>query len=147
MNILKKLTKMDLKLNKKRTTGTLIGIILSSALITVVLSMGIIFRNTLIESTIKKTGYYHIQLSDISIDDANLLKTNRDYSHVEVVKDLGRSIIYDKEGYIYDINHVYSMDNNNFKYLKYEVFSGNYPTNSDEILVPRRYLEDLKLNI
>ena len=147
MNILKKLTKKDLKLNKKRTIGTLIGIILSAALITVVLSMGIILRNTLIESAIKQTGYYHIQLSDIPIEDVELLKVNRDYSHMEVVKDLGSGVIYTSKDYLYDTNHVYSMDKKSFKYLKNEVFEGSYPTNDTEILVPRRYLEDLKLKI
>ena len=152
MHILKKLTKMDLKLNKKRTIGTLIGIILSSALITAVLGMGVVFRNTLIKTTIEDTGYYHIQLSDIPIEDVELLKNNRDYSHIEVVKDLGRSIVYKKNDkndseFKYDTNHVYSMNENSFKYLKHKIIKGRFPTNKDEALVPYYYLEDLNLKI
>ena len=139
MNILKKLTKIDLKLNKKRTIGTLIGIILSAALITVVLSMGIILRNTLIKSTIEETGYYHIQLSDIPIEDVELLKVNRDYSHMEVVKDLGHSITEIENGEYY--NHIYSMNESTFKYLKYDLIKGNYPVNNNEALISNKFAE------
>ena len=52
MNILKKITIKDLKLNKKRTIGTLVGIILSAALITVVVGMLFTMQNTLFKSTV-----------------------------------------------------------------------------------------------
>ncbi len=49
MNILNKLTIKNLKLNKKRTIVTIIGIILSVALITAVASMVVSFRESLLE--------------------------------------------------------------------------------------------------
>ena len=48
MNILNKLTIKNLKLNKKRTIVTIIGIILSVALICAVASMVSSFRESLI---------------------------------------------------------------------------------------------------
>jgi len=62
MNILNKLAIKNLKLNKKRTIGTLIGIILSVALICAISSMVTSFQKTLIENAINETGYYHIML-------------------------------------------------------------------------------------
>lgn len=59
MNILSKLSIRNLKLNKKRTISTIIGIILSVALICAVASMGISFQATLVENAINETGYYH----------------------------------------------------------------------------------------
>ena len=47
MNILRKLTLKDLKLNKKRTIGTLVGVILSCALIVVVLGMLVVLQNSI----------------------------------------------------------------------------------------------------
>ena len=66
MNILSKLTKRDLKLNKKRTIGTLVGIILATALITVVGGMFFTFQNTLVEDSINNNGYYHIVLNNVA---------------------------------------------------------------------------------
>ena len=48
MNLINKLTIKNLKLNKKRTIVTIIGIILSVALITAVASMVVSFRSSLI---------------------------------------------------------------------------------------------------
>ena len=79
MNILKRLTIKDLKLNKKRTIGTLIGIILAITLITVVGGMFFSMRKTLIESEIQSNGYYHVQLSDISesaVNNADIITAN-----------------------------------------------------------------------
>ncbi len=47
MNLLNKLTTKNLKLNKKRTVVTIIGIMLSIALITAVASMVVSFRKKL----------------------------------------------------------------------------------------------------
>ena len=60
MNILNKLTIKNLKLNKKRSLGTIIGIILSVALICAVSNMVSSFRETLIQNAINESGYWHI---------------------------------------------------------------------------------------
>ena len=122
MNILKKLTNKDLKLNKNRTIGTLIGIILSTALITVVGGMAVTLRNTLIEGEKSDSGYYHIQLSDISKEDVETIKLNKDYNHYEIVKDLGYEELKEDVN-IYTV-HVYSMDKETSDYLKTKIIKG-----------------------
>ena len=89
MNILRKLTKLDLKLNKKRTIGTLLGIILATALITVVGGMFEVMRNTLIQTTIEQNGYYHIQLLNIDKNDLEDIKNNKDFKRVMTVGYVG----------------------------------------------------------
>ena len=65
MKILNKISIKNLKLNKKRTISTIIGIILSVALICAVSSLGISFQATLIENAINETGYYHLNLINV----------------------------------------------------------------------------------
>ena len=79
MKILSKLTKRDLKLNQKRTIGTIVGIILATALITVVGGMFYVVQNTIVQETIDITGYYHIMVNGIDNNEVkefykNLLK-------------------------------------------------------------------------
>ena len=145
MNILKKLTIKDLKLNKKRTIGTLIGIILSSALITVVVGMLFTMQNTLFKSTVNETGYYHIQLSDISKEEVNKIKNNQDYSHFEEINDLGSTIIRDKHDNDISLK-IYSMNKNSFDYLKFDL-EGEYPKNENEIIIGSMFAKanDLKI--
>ena len=92
MNILSKLTLRDLKLNKKRTIGTLVGIILATALITVVGGMFFTFQNTLVEDSIRNGGYYHIVLNNVANKDINEIKNNKDFKHIEIVKNLGSTV-------------------------------------------------------
>ena len=62
MNLLNKLTTKNLKLNKKRTVVSIIGIMLSIALITAVASMVVSFRKSYIEFEKETSGNYHYAL-------------------------------------------------------------------------------------
>ena len=76
MNILNKLTITDLKLNKKRTIVTVIGIALATALICAVLGMITSFKQTMINYAINQTGDYHVKFYDIPKDQAKYITQN-----------------------------------------------------------------------
>ena len=57
MKILNKVSLKNLKLNKKRTISTVIGIILSVALICAACTLATSFQATLIQNAINETGY------------------------------------------------------------------------------------------
>ena len=133
MNILKRLTKKDLKQNKKRTIGTLIGILLSTALITVVGGMFSVLQNTLIQGTINNDGYYHVILYDLTDEDVKEVSLNKDFSHMEVVKNLGT----EEDG---DFG-IFSESQDTFYYLKHKLIEGVYPKNNSEIIITDYYAE------
>ena len=65
MKILKKLTYKNLALNKKRTIVTIIGIILSVALITAVSSVYMSGISSLILFAKNEKGDYHLSLEEL----------------------------------------------------------------------------------
>ena len=73
MNVLNRLTIKNWKLNRKRAIGTIIGIILSVALICAVSNMVNSFRETLVQNAINETGYYHVELEGITKTDLDLI--------------------------------------------------------------------------
>lgn len=75
MKLLNKLTLKNLRLNKVRTAVTIIGIMLSAALITVVSGMALSGRQTMIDGQKTWSGNYDVAL-DI-IDTAKLIKSDR----------------------------------------------------------------------
>ena len=89
MNILNKLTIKSLKLNKKRSLGTIIGIILSVALICAVSNMVSSFRETLIQNAINESGYWHIRLYNVSNDKLKRLKLNKDIDNIYTISEDG----------------------------------------------------------
>lgn len=146
MFILKKLTKKDLALNKKRTFGTILGIMLSTALITCVGGMFYVLQNTMVQNAINADGYWHIQLSDISDSDIENISLNKDFNHMEAVKDLGHSITYlNNDDYVH--GHIYSMSYDTFDYLGYKLVDGVFPKNSGEIALSKNYSKYAKINI
>ena len=155
MNILRKLTKLDLKLNKKRTIGTLLGIILATALITVVGGMFEVLRNTLIQNTVNMTGYHHVELINVDREEINKLDKNKVISKVMEVGVVGNTYTggteivegEEKEDYPDTSYMVLSIDEKTFSDLKYSVVEGTYPKDNNEILVNGSYLieNDLKI--
>lgn len=137
MEILTKLTKRNLKLNKKRAVGTVIGIMLSVALICAVSGMFTSFRETLIQNAINERGYFHIAFETITKDEFKKYELNNDVEDINAVYELGEStyVNADKdEPYI----TVYSTNREEFDKLSYTLVEGNFPKNSNEIVLSKR---------
>ena len=137
MEILTKLTKRNLKLNKKRAVGTIIGIMLSVALICAVSGMFTSFRETLIQNAINERGYFHIAFETITKDEFKKYELNNDVEDINAVYELGEStyVNADKdEPYI----TVYSTNREDFDKLSYTLVEGNFPKNSNEIVLSKR---------
>lgn len=140
MNTLQKLTLKDLKLNKKRTLGTIIGIMLSCALILVVGGFFFILQDTLIEQEINNDGYYHVLIDELTDKQVQEIKSNRDFQDVKVVNKIGVARLGSSDD-TYEISEsdVYSYDKESFDLLSYDVIEGKFPKDSTEILVDRAY--------
>ena len=142
MSIFNKLTVRSLKLNKKRTIGTIIGIMLSTALICAVAGMATSLQKSMVATTIKDTGYYHLKLSNVTDEDVEKFKTNRDVKDVNSVNDIGYSYFEGSTNNNRPYIHLYSMDETSFYNMCLELLEGRYPTNSNEIAINEDILEN-----
>ncbi|MDE5830518.1 MAG: hypothetical protein K2H53_02295 [Clostridia bacterium] len=82
MDVLKRLALKNLKMNKKRTVSTIIGIILSTALICGTATLITSIQKTLVQNAINESGYYHVKLQDLEEDEINKVKSNRDIKEI-----------------------------------------------------------------
>lgn len=146
MNILSKLSIRNLKLNKKRTISTIIGIILSVALICAVASMGISFQATLVENAINETGYYHLKISDVTDENIESLKNNRDIKDVLTISEKGYGKLENSQNADKPYFKLYSMDKKLFEFLKFNLIDGRFPTNNNEIIISEHIIENAKVN-
>lgn len=146
MNILSKLSIRNLKLNKKRQISTIIGIILSVALICAVASMGISFQATLVENAINETGYYHLKISDVTDENIESLKNNRDIKDVLTISEKGYGKLENSQNVDKPYFKLYSMDKKLFEFLKFNLIDGRFPTNNNEIIISEHIIENAKVN-
>lgn len=147
MNILNKLSIKNLKLNKKRTISTIIGIVLSVALICAVATMATSFRETLLQGAISKRGYYHIKLSDITENDIKDIKNNRDIKDIKQIQEVGYAELKTSQNKDKPYIHLYSMENSTFEFLKFKLIEGNFPQNENEIIISKHIITNGKSDI
>ena len=146
MEILTKLTKRNLKLNKKRAIGTIIGIMLSVALICAVSGMFTSFQETLVRNAINERGYFHISLSTVNNEELNKLKLNNDIEDISLLYELGQSTyINSDEDEPYTT--IYSINKDDFDNLSYTLVEGKFPSNSNEIVISKKMALYSKLKV
>ena len=137
----------NLKLNKKRTISTIIGIILSVALICAVATMATSFQETLIQNAINETGNYHLKLSDISSNEENELKNNNKIKVTSTLNDVGYAKLEGIENESKPYVHLYSMNEDIFKNLRFNLIEGNFPKNENEIIISKHIKTNGKVNL
>ena len=145
MNILNKISQKNLLLNKKRSIGTLIGIILSTALICATAGLLTSLQHTLIHVALEDRGNYHIALYQCSSQQIETLENNRDIAEMDILDEIGYAD-YENKNDERPYLHLYSLANNkSFNHLSYSLIKGNFPKNQDELVISEDlYLIDSK---
>ena len=147
MNILNKLTIKNLKLNKKRSLGTIIGIILSVALICAVSNMVSSFRETLIQNAINESGYWHIRLYNVSNDKLKRLKLNKDIDNIYTISEDGYAKLDTIKNEYKPYLKFYGMNKEAFNNLEFKLIKGRFPKDDNEIIISEHLNKNGKANL
>lgn len=135
MKILNKLTIKSLKLNKKRTLVTIIGILLSTALITVVAGMVTSGKATLQDYFIKSNGDYQVEFKDVPTKDLSYIAENRNIDDYFLTSDIGYARFNESTNEDKPYFHIVAIDNGAQSKLPIKLTDGRFPTNSSEIVI------------
>ena len=135
MSLLNKLTIKNLKLNKKRTIVTIIGIMLSVALITAVASIYSSGIKSLIKYEIYEKGNYHTAFYNVPVSDMDIFKNNRNIETINITKNVGYAKIDSKNEYKpYVFIKAFTKDS--LKKLSVKLVDGRLPENENEVVIP-----------
>lgn len=143
MSILNKLTLKHLKLNKKRTVVTIIGIILSTALMVGVGLLISSLRNTMIEEIIMSEGNHHVVIRDVDKDKLEILDQNSSIKKYNYKYVIGMTNVWSLSSEYPTITYVNAYDQDYLANL--EVKSGRLPQNSHEIVLPNSARNDYQI--
>ena len=135
MNLLNKLTIKNLKLNKKRTIVTIIGIMLSVALVTAVATMYSSAVESLINFAISEKGDFHVAYFDVPKTEIATFQNNRSIETLNLVTNIGYAKIDSKNDYK-PYAYVKAFTKEALNNLSINLVEGRLPENSDEILIP-----------
>ena len=130
MSILNDLTIKNLKLNKKRTIVTIVGIILSTALMVGIGLLFSSFQDYMIRETISYNGKYEAEYGDVSLDKLNSID-KKDFSYF-YQKPIGFSK-FDSANEYKPYIYISSVDKEYFNEL--HLISGRFAENDSELVI------------
>ena len=136
MNILRNLTIKNLKLNKTRTIATILGIMLSVALITAVTTMYSSAMESLIQSEKENDGNIHLAIYGLSKDKLAELKNNRNIDHIYLLRKIGYAKLDESKNEYKPYAFIMGMTNDSMKNLGINIKEGRLPENENEIVIP-----------
>ena len=136
MDLLKKLTVKNLKLNKKRTIVTIIGIMLSVALITAVVTMYSSMISSLIKFETYEKGDFHAAFYNVPMDKVKELQNNRKIKEVFLTQNIGYAKLENCKNEYKPYAFVKAFTKKSIVNLSVKLVEGRLPENENEIVIP-----------
>ena len=146
MKILNKFTVKNLKLNKKRTIVTIIGIILSTALICGVAGLVSSFQKTLVEATIATDGNFHAKFNNVSKDKFSYATENQKVKQYFFTSELGWAVLDGGQNSDKPYVQVMEYDKTALENFGINLIDGRLPENSNEILISEHIRTNAQVN-
>lgn len=135
MQILNRLTIRNLKLNKRRTIVTIIGIILATALLTAVATMAVSLKESVTLRSKKVDGDFHLLLYDMTDKEKESVINNRQVESYYETHEVGYGVldgcVNDSKPYVY----IEALDSDTFEKAEINVTSGRLPEDDSEIVI------------
>lgn len=145
MNIVNKLTLRQLQLNKKRTLVTIIGSIISVAMVTAVATLGISYLDLMRRQTIAEDGEWHILYKEVNQTQVEAIKNDGETKNLILERSLGYAPIESQnqnKPYIYLI----AYNEEGFNQFPIELMEGRFPQNENEIVISEPILSNAKVS-
>lgn len=138
MKILNEITKKYLKLNKKRTIVTIIGIVLSGAMISAVTTLAVTFQNFMIGVEIANDGEWQSLLKNVSYEQIEKIEQNKEVKETLVMKPISiAQNSYSEDEFIY----LYGYEKEALTKMNGRLLEGRMPENENEIVLSRSFFD------
>src|SRR5512142_3121371 len=146
MNILTTYTLKYLRLNRKRTAVTILGVILSAALICGVFLLGVSFQKVMIDHEIFMSGNWHAQFLAVPYEKAKYITDNSAVQTAMLSQPLGNAT-YGSHNTARPYLDIAADDTLTFQNQSIQLISGRFPQNSDELLITQSTVRDSGLGL
>lgn len=147
MNLMKKLTLKNLKLNRKRTIVTIVGIILATALLSALVTLVSSFQYSMIEYQKQKGGDFHVKFSNVKMSELSEFKNNRNIESTFETMGMGFAKLDDCKNEDKPYAYVMATDEAGFERGCFNLIEGRMAKNEDEIVIPRHLKTNGRIDI
>ncbi|WP_066052359.1 ABC transporter permease [Robertmurraya korlensis] len=135
MNIVNKLTVRHLKQNKRRTLVTIIGVIISVAMVTAVTTLGASFLDLLKRQAISDDGEWHVVYEDVNQKQIETIESDSETKKLVLSSDVGYAPLEGSQNAYKPYLFVKAFSAEGFKQFPIELSEGRFPKNENEIII------------
>lgn len=147
MNLMKTLTLKNLKLNRKRTIVTIVGIILATALLSALVTLVSSFQYSVIEYQKQKGGNFHVKFSNVKMSELSEFKNNRNIESTFETMGMGFAKLDGCKNEDKPYAYVMATDEAGFERGCFKLIEGRMAKNEDEIVIPRHLKTNGRIDI
>ncbi|MDD2498123.1 MAG: FtsX-like permease family protein [Desulfitobacteriaceae bacterium] len=146
MNIVNRLTLRHLKQNKKRTMVTIIGVIISVAMITAVATLAVSFMDLFQRQTIAREGEWHVLYKDVNKDQLEAVEKDEATKTLVISKDRGYALLEGSQNEYKPYLFIKEYNNQGFAQFPIELSRGRLPQAENEIVISEEIIENAKVD-
>lgn len=147
MNLMKTLTLKNLKLNRKRTIVTIVGIILATALLSALVTLVSSFQYSVIKYQKQKGGDFHVKFSGVKMSELSEFKNNRNIESTFETMGMGFAKLDGCKNEDKPYAYVMATDEAGFERGCFKLIEGRMAKNEDEIVIPRHLKTNGRIDI
>ncbi|MBY0122028.1 FtsX-like permease family protein [Bacillus sp. S/N-304-OC-R1] len=135
MNIVNKVTIRHLKQNKRRTLVTVIGVIISAAMIMAVATLGVSFLDLLKRQTIATEGEWHVLYNDVNPKQLEAIKNDEETKELVVSKSIGFASLKGSKNENKPYLYIKAYNDQGFTQFPIELIDGRLPKTENEVVL------------
>lgn len=136
MNIFHKITLQSLRKSRTRTIVTVIGVVLSVAMITAVATLAVSLQSYMVNGAATKYGDWHIEVPDTDSSFVQEQEEDTRVAKAVTLQDIGYATLEGGQNPEKPYLYVTGWSEEAFDTLPIELLSGRLPENSSEVVIP-----------
>lgn len=136
MNIFVTITNRTMKQNKARTIVTIIGVILATAMISAVVTLGISLQRYMYDYAVETDGNWHVVAKGLSEERVKEFQENEEVKDFSVISEIGYAKIGENDEDLFgQYLYLQSIDEKAAEMLSLKLTQGRLPENENEIII------------
>lgn len=136
MNIFATITNRTMKQNKARTIVTIIGVILATAMISAVITLGISLQRYMYDYAVETDGNWHVVAKGLSEEQVKEFQENEEVKDSSVISEIGYAKIGENDEDLFgQYLYLQSIDEKAAEMLSVKLTQGRLPENENEIII------------
>lgn len=145
MNIVNKLTIRHMKQNKRRTLVTIIGVIISVAMLTAVSTLSISFMALFQKQTIANEGEWHVLYKDVNKEQLEAISKDPNTKSIVISKDYGYAKLEGSQNTNKPFLFIRAYNAYGFEHIPVELRAGRLPIAANEVVLSEQIASNAKV--